>query len=234
MRLARILLTTALLLFAPATAALEPTEVPPSEPSASTGDAGIGAPVRRPRDPFLPPAPAGKTDPFAGEATAGTPAPNPWTGPRNVVWANALGAGYGNYAIEYQRAIHPRLALVVSPSVRTLSREIIPGRDLTITGLNLQAGVALYVPWQAPRGLNLSLTGGFVRLEGKDQISKTDTTWSVKATIGYRHVFPFGLTLEVNLGYFHMPETELGPLSRETFAVVNGGPVAELGLGWAF
>jgi hypothetical protein len=233
MRLDRILFLIALLLFAPAAAALDLPEVPTSEPSAGIGDAGVRPPASRPRDPFLPPAPAGKTDPFAGEATSKSPGTDPWVGPKNVVWLNALGAGDGNYAIEYQRAIHPRLALVVSPSVRMLSREIIPGRDLTITGLNLQAGLALYVPWQAPRGINLSLTGGFVRLEGKDQFTRSDTTWSVKATVGYRHDFPFGLTLELNLGYFHMPEVTL-MLSHETLAYVNGGPVVELGLGWAF
>jgi hypothetical protein len=130
--------------------------------------------------------------------------------------------------------VHPRLALVLSPSLRTLSREIIPGREVTITGLNVQAGVAVYVPWKAPRGLNVSLTGGFMHLEGKDQISRTAATWSVKGTVGYRHVFPFGLTLELNLGFFYMPEVTLDMLSEDTLAYVNGGPVAELGLGWAF
>lgn len=235
MKLAPIPFLISLLLL-PTTAGAQPAPagVPaPADPTETT------TPEKpRPKDPFLPAAPAGKADPFAGEAAPNGPrqaskAPA-WTGPRNLVWVNALGAGFGNYALEYQRVLHPRLSLVLSPSLRTLSREVIPGRDVTITGLNVQAGVAVYLPWQAPRGLNVSLTGGFVRLEGKDRFSRTTSTWSVKATIGYRHVFPFGLCLELDVGYFHLPETTLGPLSHETSTVINGGPVVEVGLGWAF
>jgi len=235
MRLAPIPFLIALLLLPAAGAA---QQAPAGSPVTSDDRETTSPPKAQPKDPFLPAAPAGKADPFAGESapvgSKKTPEAPAWTGPRNLIWINALGAGFGNYALEYQRVLHPRLALVLSPSLRTLSEEVIPGRDVTITGLNLQAGVAVYVPWQAPRGLNVSLTGGLVRLEGKDRFTKTTTTWSAKATIGYRHVFPFGLCVELNLGYFHLPETTLGPLSFETSAVVNGGPVVELGLGWAF
>ncbi len=235
MRTASIPVLFALLLLPTVTGA---QQAPTGAPASVEGGTATPTPTPRPRDPFLPAAPEGKADPFAGEAAPTGPKEEPatpaWTGPRNLVWVNAAGAGFGNYAMEYQRVLHPRLALVLSPSLRTLSREVVPGRDVTITGLNVQAGVAVYVPWQAPRGLNLALTGGFMRLEGKDQFSRTAVTWSLKATVGYRHVFPFGLSLEFNAGYFHLPETTLGPLSFETSSVVNGGPVVELGLGWAF
>ncbi|PKN25759.1 MAG: hypothetical protein CVU65_07760 [Deltaproteobacteria bacterium HGW-Deltaproteobacteria-22] len=185
--------------------------------------------VRRP-DPFATSMP-GKKDPFAEMLPkAGSSS----SGPRNLLTFNVLGAGFGNYQIEYQRAVARHLSLVLTPSLWMLSEKIVPGREISITGISLHAGVALSYPRDCLKGLNVLVTGGFLYVEGKDQLTETATTWSIKATIGYRHILGFGLSLEMNVGVLYMPTIELNPLSGETGAFVNGGPVAELALGWAF
>jgi len=123
---------------------------------------------------------------------------------------------------------------LLSPSYRRLTTSVVPSMDFTVEAIGVLAGVAFHFPQKALAGFNIALSGGIMQLEAVDQLGDPRTTWNAKATIGFRYIFNFGLCMDINLGTLLMPEIELFENSRRVVAVVNGGPVLELGLGWAF
>jgi len=219
---------TGMMLLATGARAQDDPEPPASEATSETTPNPEGK--TRPQDPFATSIP-GKADPFAGEIAQPVPHREE---PKNLVMVNLLGALDGNYQLDYQRAISSRFSLVLSPSLRRVGLTIVPGLDFNVQAIGVLAGLAFYFPQKALKGFNMALSGGVMHLEAVGQHQDTHKTWNAKATLGYRYIFNFGLSLEINVGALLMPEITLYEDTHRVVAYVNGGPVAEIGLGWVF
>ena len=200
-----------------------------------------GAAAQEPVQPSSATAPA-KKDPFAGEADGKSvdpfaslmPGKAPLPSPKNVVTFNALGVIADYYTLEYQHVIQSRLALVVKPMLQMQSTKIVPGHNLDTTSLGLMAGVAFYFPQRALQGLNLSACVGVLQLKASGEVEDSKVTWSTRVMLGYRYIFQFGLSLEIAAGVLLMPDVDFFNIYSGVGTSWKGGPLVEVGLGWAF
>ena len=193
----------------------------PVQPSSAT------APAKK--DPFAVDARGKSVDPFASLMPE-KPLPPP---PKNIVTFNVLGVIANSYIMEYQRVLHSRLALVVTPVFQMQSTKIVPGHNLETSSLGLLAGFALYFPQTALQGLNLSAVGGAFQLKASGEVDDSKVTWSARIMLGYRYIFKFGLSLEAAAGLLVMPDVELYSHSG-VMTSWYGGPLVEVSVGWAF
>ncbi len=186
------------------------------------------APVTVQRDPFAEPVKR-PADPFADLMPVKKPPQR-----KNLVSVNVLGIVYGQYHLEFQRALAPRLAGVLSSSLWMTSEDIVPGTEQSSTLLGLNAGFVLGWNRDPLRGPGLMLSGGLLRIESSGMLEFSKTTGTVKGGFVYRYTFGFGLSLSLEAGYLFLDKVGTYDIYNGVGVYFSGGPFVEAGIGWAF
>jgi hypothetical protein len=198
------------------------------EAEPSTGPKAEPAPVTARKDPFAEPVKR-PADPFADLMPVKGPPPR-----KNLVSVNVLGIYFGQYQLEYQRALIPRLAGILSPSVWLTSKEVVPGLALDSTILGLNAGIVVGWNRDPLRGPGLMLGGGVLNFKTSGAVEFSKTTGNLKGGFVYRHTFRFGLSLGLGVGYLFMNTIKTHNIFNGVGIAYYGSPFVEGGLGWVF
>jgi len=151
---------------------------------------------------------------------------------KNLIALNPLGLIFGSLGLEYQRALSPRLAILVAPAFASSSATTSEGTSIKSTGFSLNVGPVVYLSKQAFEGWNFKLDLGFLYAEASGAGSSTGTGFTAEALIGYRWLWKNGFNLALGIGGRYVNfSVEAG---ETTMDFSGGGLAAEFSLGLAF